>query len=89
MSSKDKVRWYSQKLKKEQNSYNITGQLKKLIILKKAEIEEINTHKTQIEEDYSDSIWTALNLNANSKDVNNWEVDMRLKIKYEHFKNQC
>jgi len=34
----------------------MTDQLKKLIILKKAEIEEINTHETQIEKDYSDSI---------------------------------
>jgi len=33
----------------------MTGQLKKLTILKKAEIEEINTHGTQVEEDYSDS----------------------------------
>jgi len=88
MSSKDKVKWYSQKLKKEQNNYNTTDQLKKLIILKKAEIEEINTYKTQIKEDYSNSIWTVLNSDANSKDVNDWEVDMRLKIRYEHFKNQ-
>ncbi len=29
-----------------------------------------------------------LNLNANSKDVNNWEVDMRLKTRYEHSENQ-
>jgi len=72
MSSKDEAKWYSQKLKKKQNSYNTTGQLKKLAILKKAKIEEINTHRTQIEEDYSNSIWIALNLNANSKDVNNW-----------------
>jgi len=33
----------------------MTGQLKKLAVLKKAEIEEINTHRTQVEEDYSDS----------------------------------
>jgi len=88
MSSKDKVKWYSQKLKKEQNSYNMTGQSKKLVILKKAEIEETNTHRTQIEEDYSDNIWTVLNLNTNSKDVDNWEVDMKLKTRYEHLKNQ-
>ncbi len=56
MSSKDRAKWYSQKLKKEQNSYNTTGQLKKLAILKKAEIKETDTHKTQIEEDYSNSI---------------------------------
>ncbi len=88
MSSKDRVRWYSQKLKKKQNSYNTTGWLKKLAILKKVKIKEINTHETQIEEDYSDSIWIALNLNANSKDVNNWEIDMRLKTRYEHSENQ-
>ncbi len=34
----------------------MTGQSKKLVILKKAEIEETNTHRTQIEEDYSDNI---------------------------------
>ncbi len=88
MSSKDEAKWYSQKLKKKQNSYNTSGWLKKLTILKKAEIKEINTHETQVEEDYSDSTWTALNLNANSKDVNNWEVDMRLKTRYEHPENQ-
>jgi hypothetical protein len=88
MSSKDKAKWYSQKLKKKQNSYNTTGQLKRLAILKKAEIKETNTHRTQVEEDYSDSTWIALNLNANSKDVNNWEVNMRLKTRYEHPENQ-
>ncbi len=88
MSSKDKAEWYSQKLKKKQNSYDTTDQLKELTILKKAEIEETNTHKTQVEEDYSDSTWTALNLNANSKDVDNWEVNMRLKTRYEHSENQ-
>ncbi len=88
MSSKDKVRWYSQKLKKKWNSYNTTGWLKRLAILKKAKIKETNTHETQIEEDYSDSIWIALNLNANSENVNNWKVDMRLKTRYEHPENQ-
>jgi len=88
MSSKDKVEWYSQKLKKRQNSYNTTGQSKRLTILKKVKIKETDTHRTQIKEDYSDSIWIALNLNANSKDVNNWEVNMRLKTRYEHSENQ-
>ncbi len=88
MSSKDKVRWYSQKLKKGQNGYDTTGQLKELAILKKVKIKETNTHETQVEEDYSDSTWIALNLNANSEDVNNWEVDMRLKMRYEHPENQ-
>ncbi len=87
MSSKDEVKWYSQKLKKKQNDYDTTDQLKKLAILKKAEIKETDTHKTQTEEDYSNSIWTVLNLNANSKNVNNWEVDIRLKTRYEHSEN--
>ncbi len=30
----------------------------------------------------------ALNSDANSEDVNNWEVDMKLKTKYEHPENQ-
>jgi len=34
----------------------MTDQLKELTILKKAEIKETDTHKTQIEEDYDDSI---------------------------------
>ncbi len=89
MSSKDEVKWYSQKLKKKQNGYNTTGQPKRLAILKKAEIKETDTHKTQIEEDYSDSIWIALNLNANSKNVNDWEVNMRLRTRHEHSENQC
>jgi len=88
MSSKDEAKWYSQKLKKKWNNYNTTGQLKKLAILKKAEIKETNTHETQIEEDYSNSIWIVLNLNANSKDVNDWEVNMRLKMRYEPSENQ-
>ncbi len=88
MSSKDEAKWYSQKLKKKQNDYDMTDWSKRLTILKKAEIKEINTHRTQIEEDYSDSIWTALNLNTDSKDVDDWEVDMRLKIRYEHSENQ-
>ncbi len=88
MSSKDEVRWYSQKLKKRQNGYNMTDQSKRLAILKKVKIKETDTHRTQIEEDYSDSIWIALNSDADSKDVNNWEVDMRLKTRYEHSENQ-
>jgi len=88
MSSKDEAEWYSQKLKKKQNDYDTIGWSKRLIILKKVKIKEINTHKTQIKEDYSDSIWIALNLNVNSKDVDDWEVDMRLKTKYEHSENQ-
>ena len=66
----------------------MTNQLKRLAILKKAQIEETDTHRTEIKEDYSDSIWTALNSDADSKDVDDWEVDMRLKIRYEHSENQ-
>jgi len=88
MSSKDKVKWYPQKLKKRWNNYNTTGRLKRLTILKKAEIKETNTHGTQVEEDYSNSTWIVLNLNADSEDVNNWKVDMRLKTRYEHPENQ-
>jgi len=66
----------------------MTGWSKKLTILKKVKIKEINTHRTQVEEDYSDSIWIALNLNANSKNVNDWEVNMRLKMRYKHPENQ-
>jgi hypothetical protein len=67
MSSKDEAEWYPQRPKKEQNSYNTTGRLKGLAILKKAKIKETNTHETQVEEDYSDSTWIALNLNTNSE----------------------
>jgi len=89
MSSKDEAEWYSQKLKKKWNSYNMTDQLKKLAILKKVKIKEINTHRTQVEKDYSDSTWIILNLNTDLKDVNNWEVDMRLKMRYKHPENHC
>ena len=88
MSSKDRAEWYSQNLKKEQNDYDTTGWLKGLAILKKAEIKETDAHRTQVEEDYSNSTWIVLNSNANSKDVNNWEVNMRLKMRYEHSENQ-
>ncbi len=63
MSSKDEAEWYSQKLKKKQNGYNTTGWPKGLAILKKVKIKETDTHGTQIEENYSNSTWTALNLN--------------------------
>ncbi len=88
MSSKDEAEWYSQILKKKQNSYNTTGWSKKLVILKKAEIKETNTHKTQIEEDYSNSTWIVLNSDTDLKNVNNWEVNMRLKTRHEHSENQ-
>ncbi len=41
-----------------------------------------------MKEDYSDSTWIALNSDADSKDVDDWEVDMRLKMRYEHPENQ-
>jgi len=88
MSSKDEAKWYPQRLKKKWNGYNTTGWLKELAILKKVKIKETNTHKTQVEEDYSDSTWIALNLNTDPEDVNNWEVDMRLKTRHEHSENQ-
>ena len=71
MSSKDEAEWYSQKLKKKWNSYNITDQLKELTILKKVKIEETDTHNAQIKEDYDNSIWMYLNSDANSKNVDN------------------
>jgi len=88
MSSKDRAEWYSQILKKRQNGYDMTGWPKGLAILKKVEIKETDTHGTQVEEDYSNSTWIALNSDADSKDVNNWEVDMRLKTRYEYSENQ-
>jgi len=88
MSSKDEAEWYPQKPTKKQNGYDTTGWPKGLAILKKAKIKETNTHGTQVEEDYSDSTWTALNLNTDSEDVNNWEVDMGLKTRHEHPENQ-
>ncbi len=30
-----------------------------------------------------------LNLNADSEDVDNWEVNMRFKNQYEHSENVC
>jgi len=88
MSSKDRAEWYPQKLKKEWNSYDTTGQPKRLAILEKAEIKETDTHGTQVEEDYSDSTWIALNSDTDSKNVDNWEVNMGLKMRYEHSENQ-
>ncbi len=61
MSLKDESEWYSQKLCKWHSEYNTTkwlrskSEVKELAILEKKEIEEIDTHETQIE-DYSDSI---------------------------------
>ncbi len=61
MSSKDGSGWYPQKSHKQHDEYDTTEQLrprsevKELAILEKEKIEEINTHRTQIEEDYSDS----------------------------------
>ncbi len=46
-----------------------------------------NIHDAQIEEDYSDSIWMYLNSDVNSENVNNWEIDMRLKKGSEYSEN--
>ena len=90
MSSKDGAGWYPQKLKKKQNSYDTTGQLKGLAILEKVEIEETDTHDAQIEEDYNDSTWMYLNSDADSEDVDSWEIDMGLKkgLKYPEEQRQ-
>ncbi len=54
MNSKDKVRWWSQKLKKRHSTDYITmSKLKRLVILKKVvrdnsdKIEETDIHRTQ------------------------------------------
>jgi len=92
-SLKNRAEWYLQKLHEKHEDYNTTEwselrfEVKELAILKKEEIKEINTHKIQIE-DYSNSIWIILNLNADQKDINNWEVNMKLKNQYEHSENQ-
>jgi len=88
MSSKDGAGWYPQKPKKGRNGYDTTGRPKGLAILEKAEIEETDTRGTQVEEDYSDSTWTALDSDADPEDVDDWEVDMGLKTRYEHPENQ-
>jgi hypothetical protein len=54
MSSKDES-MIPTETQEETKRYNTTGQLKGLAILKKAEIKETDTHRTQVEEDYSDS----------------------------------
>jgi len=93
-SEKDESEWYSQKSHKRCEDYNTTewseskSEVKELAILEKEEIEETNTHETQIE-DYSNSIWIVLDLNADQENIDNWEVDMELKDQYEHSENQC
>jgi len=93
-SEKDKVRWYLQKLHKKCENYDTTEwlklkfEVKELTILKKEEIEETDTHETQIE-DYSNNIWIVLNLNVNQENIDNWKVNMKLKNQYEHSDNQC
>jgi len=75
-SLKNEVEWYSQKSHKKHENYNTTkwsksrSEVKELTILEKKEIEEINTHKTQIE-DYNDSIWIVLNSDVNQEDIDN------------------
>jgi len=88
MSSKDGAGWYPQRLKKGRNGYDTTGQPKGLAILEKVEIEETDTHNAQVEEDYSDSAWMYLDLDADSEDVNNWKVDMGLKKDHEYPEKQ-
>ena len=66
----------------------LRSEVKELIILEKEKIKEINIHEIQIK-DYSDSIWTVLNLNADQKDIDNWKIDMKFKKQYEHSDNQC
>jgi len=75
-SEKDEVKWYSQKSHKKHEDYNTTEwlkskfEVKELVILKKEKIEETDTHKIQIK-NYSNSIWTVLNLNVNQEDIDN------------------
>ena len=63
-SEKDEFKWYLQKSHKKHKDYNTTEwselrfEVKKLVILKKKEIKKTDTHNTQIEKDYNDSIWT-------------------------------
>ena len=64
----------------------LRSEVKELAILEKEEIEETDTHKTQIE-DYSDNIWTVLNLNVNQENIDNWKVNMKLKNQYKHSDN--
>lgn len=49
ISSKDKVKWYSEKFKKKKVSYDITNQAKstkELAILEKIKIEKIDNYET-------------------------------------------
>ena len=56
ISSKDRVRWWLQQLKKDWNDYIIISKLKKLAILEKVirdnsdKIEETDTYSTQKED---------------------------------------
>jgi len=63
--------------------------LKELAILKKVKIQQIDIHRTQIEEDFSDDIWMYLNLSVNSEVTDNWEINIEFKYKSEHSENQC
>jgi len=60
-SGKDESRWYPQKSCEKHEDYDTTewsepkSEVKELAILEKEEIEETDTHRTQVE-DYSDSI---------------------------------
>jgi hypothetical protein len=68
---KNEAEWYSQKSHQKHKDDDTTkwselrSEVKELAILEKEEIKKINTHRTQIEKDYSDSIWIVLNLNVN------------------------
>jgi len=88
MSSKDEAGWYPQEPKKGRNSYDMTGQLKRLAILEKVEIEETDTHDAQVEEDYDDSTWMYLDSDADPEDVDSWEINMGLKKSPEYSEEQ-
>jgi len=94
-SEKNETKWYLQKSCEQHKDYNTTkwlkskSEVKELVILEKEVIEKINICKIQIEKDYSDSIWMILNLNVNQENIDNWEINMKLKNQYEHSDNQC
>ena len=94
-SNKNNSEWYSQQNKQKKNceEYDTTDLLmKELNTLKKsvtpdmsteAEIEETDIWETQD----NDSAWMYVNSDDDSENIDNWEVEMRVKRHHTHPKN--
>lgn len=96
LSSKQRSGWYSQKPRgKKREEYDTTSSERLETIIREEnldaieidtkEVEEIDTREAQKQEN---NTWMYLDFDADSEDIDAWEVDMKMKNRYSHLENQ-